>query len=80
MRPIEVRVPAAAQWTCDHGDVSCGIGDSWTILKELTKRNEALDEGIFVSMLGLEYAHNDEPAQVKRMIVAAEWRFGELVN
>ncbi len=42
-----------------------------TTLKELTKRNEALDEGIFVSMLGLEYAHNDEPAQVKRMIVAA---------
>ncbi len=40
-------------------------------LKELADKIEALDEDVFASMLGFEYTHDDEPGQVKRMIVDA---------
>jgi hypothetical protein len=34
-------------------------------LKELADKLEALDEDAFVSLLQLEYTHDDEPGQVK---------------
>ena len=45
-------------------------------LKELVDKIEALDEDAFVSLLQLEYTHDDEPGQVKTMMIAA-LRFAE---
>ena len=45
-------------------------------LKELADKLEALDEDAFVSLLQLEYAHDDEPGQVKAMMIDA-LRFAE---
>ena len=39
--------------------------------KELADKLEVLDEDAFVSLLKLEYSHNDEPKQAKTMIVDA---------
>ena len=38
-------------------------------LKELADKIEALDEDVFVSLLQLEYTHDDEPGQVKMMMI-----------
>ena len=40
-------------------------------LKELADRLEARDEDAFVSLLRLEYTHDDEPGQVKAMMIDA---------
>jgi hypothetical protein len=40
-------------------------------LKELADKLEALDEDAFVSLLQLEYTHDDEPGQVKAMMIDA---------
>ena len=40
-------------------------------LKQLADRLEALDVDAFASLLQLEYAHDDEPGQAKKMIVDA---------
>ena len=40
-------------------------------LKELADRLEALDEDAFVSLLQFEYTHDDEPSQVKAMMIDA---------
>jgi hypothetical protein len=40
-------------------------------LKELADRLEALDEDAFVASLQLEYTHDDEPGQVKSLMVDA---------
>jgi hypothetical protein len=45
-------------------------------LKELADKLEALDEDAFVSLLQLEYTHDDEPGQVKAMMIDA-LRFAE---
>jgi hypothetical protein len=40
-------------------------------LKELADKLAALDEDAFVSALQLEYTHDDEPGQVKALMVDA---------
>jgi hypothetical protein len=45
-------------------------------LKELADTLAALDEDAFVAALQLEYTHDDEPGQVKAMMIDA-LRFAE---
>jgi hypothetical protein len=45
-------------------------------LKELADKLAALDEDAFVAALQLEYTHDDEPGQVKAMMIDA-LRFAE---
>ena len=40
-------------------------------LKELADKLAALDEDAFVASLQLEYTHDDEPGQVKAMMIDA---------
>jgi len=40
-------------------------------MNELADKLEALDEDAFASLMDLEYAHDDEPQQVKKMIIDA---------
>jgi hypothetical protein len=40
-------------------------------LKELADKLAALDEDAFVAALQLEYTHDDEPGQVKAMMIDA---------
>ena len=40
-------------------------------LNELADKLETLDEDVFANLLGLEYTHDDRPAQAKRMIIDA---------
>jgi hypothetical protein len=46
-------------------------GSTNMTLKELTDKLEALDEDAFVSLLQFEYTHDDEPGQVKAMMIDA---------
>ena len=45
-------------------------------LKELTDKLESLDVNVFANILGLEYMHDEQPEQAKRMIIDA-LRFSE---
>jgi hypothetical protein len=45
-------------------------------LKELAEKLAALDEDVFVAALQLEYTHDDEPGEVKAMMIDA-LRFAE---
>jgi hypothetical protein len=40
-------------------------------LKELADKLESLDADVFASLLGLEYTHDDQPDQAKKMIIEA---------
>ena len=40
-------------------------------LKELGDKLESLDVDVFASLLGLEYTHDDQPDQAKKMITEA---------
>jgi hypothetical protein len=40
-------------------------------LKELGDKLESLDVDVFASLLGLEYTHDDQPDQAKKMIIEA---------
>ena len=40
-------------------------------LKELGDKLESLDVDVFASLLGLEYTHDDQPDQAKKMIIDA---------
>jgi hypothetical protein len=40
-------------------------------LKELADKLESLDVDVFASLLGLEYTHDDQPDQAKKMIIDA---------
>jgi hypothetical protein len=40
-------------------------------LKELADKLESLDVDLFSSLLGLEYTHDDQPEQAKKMIIDA---------
>jgi hypothetical protein len=46
-------------------------GSTNMTLKELAGKLEALDEDAFVAALQLEYTHDDEPGQVKAMMIDA---------
>ena len=45
-------------------------------LKELADKLESLDVNVFANILGLEYTHDEEPEQAKKMIIDA-LRFSE---
>lgn len=45
-------------------------------LKELTDKLETLDVNVFANILGLEYTHDEQPEQAKKMIIDA-LRFSE---
>jgi hypothetical protein len=40
-------------------------------LKEIADKLESLDVDVFASLLGLEYTHDDQPDEAKKMIVDA---------
>jgi hypothetical protein len=40
-------------------------------LKELTDKLETLDVNVFANILGLEYTHDEQPEQAKKMIIDA---------
>jgi hypothetical protein len=40
-------------------------------LKELADKFEAIDVDVFASHLGLEYTHDDQPEQAKKMVIDA---------
>jgi hypothetical protein len=40
-------------------------------LKEMADKLETLDVDVFASLLGLEYTHDDQPDQAKKMIIDA---------
>ena len=40
-------------------------------LTELADKLESLDVEVFASILGLEYTHDDQPEQAKKMIIDA---------
>ncbi|HET7384868.1 MAG TPA: hypothetical protein VFJ59_20090 [Pseudolabrys sp.] len=40
-------------------------------LKELADKLESLDEDVFANILGLEYTHDEQPEQAKKMIIDA---------
>ena len=40
-------------------------------LKEIADKLETLDVDVFASFLGLEYTHDDQPDQAKKMIIDA---------
>ena len=40
-------------------------------LKEIADKLESLDVEVLASLFGLNYTHDDEPDQVKRMIIDA---------
>jgi hypothetical protein len=54
------------RWTCMAQHRSPNM-----TLKELADKLAALDEDAFVSALQLEYTHDDEPGQVKTLMVDA---------
>ena len=45
-------------------------------LKELADKLESLDVNVLANILGLEYTHDEQPEQAKRMIIDA-LRFSE---
>ena len=45
-------------------------------LKELADKLESLDVDVFANILGLEYPHDEQPEQAKKMIINA-LRFSE---
>jgi hypothetical protein len=45
-------------------------------LKELAGKLESLDVNVFANFLGLEYTHDEQPEQAKKMIIDA-LRFSE---
>ncbi|HEX3337887.1 MAG TPA: hypothetical protein VHT68_01790 [Pseudolabrys sp.] len=45
-------------------------------LKELADKLESLDVNVFANILGLEYTHDEQPEQAKKMIIDA-LRFSE---
>ena len=45
-------------------------------LKELADKLESLDVDVFANILGLEYKHDEQPEQAKKMIIDA-LRFSE---
>jgi hypothetical protein len=51
-------------------------GSTSMTLRELADKLAALDEDAFVAALQLEYTHDDEPGQVKAMMIDA-LRFAE---
>jgi hypothetical protein len=66
-------VPEKALSMSIHGATK-GTGNM--TLKELADKLAALDEDAFVAALQLEYTHDDEPGQVKAMMIDA-LRFAE---
>jgi hypothetical protein len=40
-------------------------------LREMADKLETLDVDVFASLLGLEYSHDDQPDQAKKMIIDA---------
>jgi hypothetical protein len=61
--------------TVIDGNVAAS-GSTHMTLKELADKLAALDEDAFVAALQLEYTHDDEPGQVKAMMIDA-LRFAE---
>jgi hypothetical protein len=47
------------------------IGEPIMTLTELADKLEPLDVEVFATILGLEYTHDDQPEQVKKMIIDA---------
>jgi hypothetical protein len=47
------------------------IGEPIMTLTELADKLDSLDVEVFASILGLEYTHDDQPEQVKKMIIDA---------